>query len=70
MVDLSPTVAARAYDDQMPYFSTDGSFDPQAITALKKSFIEMGLLTSVPDDKVLFTTEFVPVKVNNSPRAG
>jgi len=70
MVDLSPTVAARAYDDQMPYFSTDGSFDPQAITALKKSFIEMGLLTSVPDDKVLFTTEFVPVKVNNSARAG
>jgi NitT/TauT family transport system substrate-binding protein len=70
VIDLSPTVAARAYDDQMPYFSTDGRFDPQAIAALKKSFIEMGLLTSAPDDKVLFTTEFVPVKVDNSARAG
>ncbi len=64
VVNLSPSVAARAYDDQMPYFSTDGTFDPQAIAALKKSFIDMGLLTSVPDDKTLFTTEFVPVKVN------
>lgn len=64
-VDLSPSVAARAYDDQVPYFSTDGVFDPQAVATLKKSFIEMGLLTSVPDDKTLFTTEFVPVRVNS-----
>jgi len=65
VVDLSPGVAARAYDDQMPYFSTDGTFDPQAVAALKKSFIDMGLLTSPPDDTTLFTTEFVPVKVNS-----
>ena len=49
----------------VPYFSTDGVFDPQAVATLKKSFVEMGLLTSVPDDKTLFTTEFVPVKVNS-----
>jgi NitT/TauT family transport system substrate-binding protein len=63
VIDVSPAVAARAYDEQMPGFSTDGTFDPQAVAALKKSFLEMGLLKEVPDDKVLFTTQFVPVKV-------
>ncbi len=63
VIDISPAVAARAYDEQMPGFSTDGTFDPQAVATLKKSFIEMGLLKQVPDDKVLFTTQFVPVKV-------
>jgi len=29
---------------------------------LKQSFIEMGLLKEIPADKVMFTTEFVPVK--------
>ena len=62
VIDVSPVVAARAYDEQMPYFSTDGTFDPQAVASLKKSFIDMGLLDAIPDDKALFTTEFVPVK--------
>jgi len=62
-LDLSPAVATRAYDEQMPYFSTDGTFDPQAIAVLKKSYIEMGLLKDVPDDKALYSTQFVPVKV-------
>ena len=62
VIDVSPAVAARAYDEQMPYFSTDGTFDPQAVASLKKSFIDMGLLDTIPDDKALFTTEFVPVK--------
>jgi hypothetical protein len=62
VLHLSPTVASRAYDEQMSVFSRDGTFDPQAVAALKKSFIEMGLLKEIPDDKVLFTTQFVPVK--------
>lgn len=62
-IDISPAAASRAYDEQMPGFSTDGIFDPQAVATLKKSFLEMGLLKQVPDDKVLFTTQFVPVKV-------
>ena len=62
-VDVSPEVAARAYDEEMPYFSTDGTFDPQAVATLKKSFIDMGLLQQEPDDKALFSTEFIPVKL-------
>ena len=63
VIDVSPAVAARAYDEQIGGFSTDGTFDPQAVATLKKSFIDMGLLKEVPADNVLFTTQFVPVKV-------
>jgi NitT/TauT family transport system substrate-binding protein len=62
VIDISPAVAARVYDEQIGFFSTDGTFDPQAVAVLKSSFIDMGLLKEVPDDKVLFTTQFVPVK--------
>jgi NitT/TauT family transport system substrate-binding protein len=64
VIDVSPAVAARVYDEQMPGFSTDGAFDPAAVAVLKKSFIEMGLLPQAPPDNVLFTTQFVPVKVS------
>ena len=36
--------------------------DPKAVAALKTSFIDMGLLKEVPEDNVMFTTQFVPVK--------
>jgi ABC-type nitrate/sulfonate/bicarbonate transport system substrate-binding protein len=62
VLSLNPTVVARVYDEQIGYFSTDGTFDPQAVAVLKQSYIEMGLLKETPDDKTLFTTEFVPVK--------
>jgi NitT/TauT family transport system substrate-binding protein len=62
VINVSPAVAARAYDEQIGGFSTDGTFDRQAVDTLKKSFIEMGLLKEVPADNVLFTTQFVPVK--------
>jgi hypothetical protein len=51
-----------AYDEEVGIFSDDGVFDAKAVAALKQSFIEMGLLKEIPDDKVMFTTRFVPVK--------
>ena len=62
VIKLSPSVVSRAYDEQISIFASDGVFDPKALAVLKQSFIEMGLLKDIPDDKVLFTTEFVPVK--------
>jgi NitT/TauT family transport system substrate-binding protein len=62
VINLTPAVAARVYDEQIGAFSTDGTFDPQGVATLKKSFIEMDLLKDVPPDNVLFTTQFVPVK--------
>ena len=61
-INVSPTVAARAYDEQIGTFSTDGMFNPKAVATLKASFIEMGLLKQPPPDDVMFTTQFVPVK--------
>jgi len=63
VIDVSPAVAGRVYDEQIGAFSTDGMFDPAAVATLKKSFIDMGLLKEAPADDVLFTTQFVPVKV-------
>jgi NitT/TauT family transport system substrate-binding protein len=65
VINLDPPVASRVYDEQIGGFSTDGTFDPQAVATLKESFIQMGLLKEVPDDKALFTTQFVPVKLAN-----
>jgi NitT/TauT family transport system substrate-binding protein len=62
VLNLSPAVIDRAYDEEVGIFSDDGVFDPKAVAALKQSFIEMGLLKEIPDDKVMFTTQFVPVK--------
>jgi NitT/TauT family transport system substrate-binding protein len=62
VINISPSVVSRAYDEQISIFSTDGVFDPKAVEVLKESFIEMGLLKEKPDDKVMFTTQFVPVK--------
>jgi ABC-type nitrate/sulfonate/bicarbonate transport system substrate-binding protein len=64
VINLKPSVVSRAYDDQIGIFTADGTFDPKAVAVLKQSFIEMGLLKEMPDDKVLFTTEFVPVKAD------
>jgi NitT/TauT family transport system substrate-binding protein len=63
VISITPAVAARVYDEQIGGFSNDGTFDPQGVATLKKSFIEMDLLKDVPPDNVLFTTQFVPVKV-------
>jgi ABC-type nitrate/sulfonate/bicarbonate transport system substrate-binding protein len=64
MINISEAVASRVYDEQIGAFSTDGAFDPKAVAVLKKSYIDMGLLKDVPDDKEMFTTQFVPVKVS------
>jgi NitT/TauT family transport system substrate-binding protein len=63
VVDLSPSVISRTYDEEIDIFSPDGTFDPKALAMLKQSFIEMGLLKEVPDDKVLLTTQFLPVRI-------
>jgi ABC-type nitrate/sulfonate/bicarbonate transport system substrate-binding protein len=62
VVNISSTAATRAYDEQMGIFSQDLTFDPKALTVLKQSFIEMGLLKELPEDKAMFTTQFLPVK--------
>jgi NitT/TauT family transport system substrate-binding protein len=62
VIQVAPSVIERAYDQQIGIFSDDLSFDPRAVAVLKQSFIEMGLLKDIPEDKAMFTTQFLPVK--------
>jgi ABC-type nitrate/sulfonate/bicarbonate transport system substrate-binding protein len=62
VINVPPSVAARAYDEQIGTFNPEGTFDPKAVAALKDSFLDMGLLKEKPADDVMFTTQFVPVK--------
>src|SRR5262245_60728852 len=62
VIQVAPSVIDRAYDQQIGIFSDDLSFDPRAGAVLKQSFIEMGLLKDIPEDKEMFTTQFLPVK--------
>jgi ABC-type nitrate/sulfonate/bicarbonate transport system substrate-binding protein len=57
----TPTSASKTYDDLIAALSDDGSFDPKAVQVLKQSFVEMGILKTMPPDSELFTTQFVPV---------
>lgn len=56
------SVVEKDYDFELPMFTADGTFDPQAVAVLKKSFVEMGTFSQEPPDGALFTLQFVPVK--------
>ena len=56
---LPHDIASKAYDAEMPMFFTDGHFDRQAIAVVKKSLLEMGQIDTLPDDKDLFTEDFL-----------
>ena len=58
----SPAWSRKDYDFEAGMFIDDGRFDPQAVAALKQSFVDMGTLHERPADDALFTTQFVPVK--------
>jgi ABC-type nitrate/sulfonate/bicarbonate transport system substrate-binding protein len=57
---MPPDIASKVYDEQMPMFSTTGRFDPKAVAVIKQSLIDMGAVTTVPDDSKLYTEEFLP----------
>lgn len=62
VLNLDPAVISRVYDEQIKIFTSDGQFDPKALAVIRQSLVEMGILQQVPDDAVMFTTRFLPVK--------
>jgi NitT/TauT family transport system substrate-binding protein len=62
ILNLDKAVIGRVYDEQIKIFTADGQFDPKALVVIRKSLVEMGILQQVPEDSVMFTTRFVPVK--------
>ncbi|HWE73219.1 MAG TPA: ABC transporter substrate-binding protein [Stellaceae bacterium] len=62
VMNISPEIASRTYDDVMPMFSDTGRFNPKALAILAKSFVQMGVLDKEPDMSKLYTEQFLPVK--------
>ena len=61
IMDISPEIASRTYDDVMPMFSDTGRFNPKALAVLSQSFVQMGVLDKEPDMSKLYTEQFLPV---------
>jgi NitT/TauT family transport system substrate-binding protein len=62
VLNLDKAVIGRVYDEQINIFTADGRFDAKALDVLRHSLVEMGILQQVPDDSVMLTTRFLPVK--------
>jgi hypothetical protein len=56
----TPVIASINYDQVMPTFSATGKFDAKALAVLRRSFIEMKLLSAEPDMARLYTEAFLP----------
>jgi NitT/TauT family transport system substrate-binding protein len=62
VLDLDRSVAAKSYDILMPMFSDDGRFNPKALAALSRSYVDLQFLPAEPDMSKLYTEEFLPKK--------
>jgi NitT/TauT family transport system substrate-binding protein len=60
VLNRDAAIMSRSYDELMPMFSDDGRFDPKAMAALAKSYVELQLLPQEPDSKTLYTEAFLP----------
>jgi NitT/TauT family transport system substrate-binding protein len=56
------SMADRTYDYELTMLSDDGAWDPEALTVLKDSFVQLGLIEAKPTDEQMLTRQFVPVK--------
>lgn len=59
---VSEQIVAKVFDTEMGMMSTDGTFDPEAVNVLKKSFVELGILDYEPELSELYIDRFIPVK--------
>jgi NitT/TauT family transport system substrate-binding protein len=62
VLDLNRSIAERSYDILIPMFSDDGRFDPKALAALGRSYVDLKYLPREPDMSKLYTEEFLPRK--------
>ena len=60
VMNVTPEIASRVYDELMPAMSADGRFDPQGLDTLEASFPELGLLDQKPDLTPYLTEQYLP----------
>jgi ABC-type nitrate/sulfonate/bicarbonate transport system substrate-binding protein len=58
--NVSEEIESKVYDEVMPTFSNNGRFNPKALAALSRSFVELGTLPKEPDMSKLYTEKFLP----------
>jgi ABC-type nitrate/sulfonate/bicarbonate transport system substrate-binding protein len=56
----SKDVTSRDYDLTIGYFTDDCRFDPESMTTLKRSFLDMKLLDAPPDMSKLYSEAYLP----------
>jgi ABC-type nitrate/sulfonate/bicarbonate transport system substrate-binding protein len=60
VLDLNRDIAERSYDILIPMFSDDGRFNPKALAALSRSYVDLKFLPVQPDMSKLYTEEYLP----------
>jgi ABC-type nitrate/sulfonate/bicarbonate transport system substrate-binding protein len=63
-ISFAPQTMARVYDLLMPAYNLTGRFNPKALEVLGNSFVETGLLRSMPDMQSLISEKFLPGSTN------
>jgi NitT/TauT family transport system substrate-binding protein len=62
ILNESHSIVDRTYDYEISMLLTDGMFDPKAIEVIKNSWVDLGMLPTLPNDDQFMTTQFLPVK--------
>jgi NitT/TauT family transport system substrate-binding protein len=62
VIHKDPDITGHTYDALMPMFSDDGRFNPKALAVLAKSYVELKVLDTEPDPKLLTTEALLPAK--------
>jgi NitT/TauT family transport system substrate-binding protein len=62
-MNIDPKIVDQTYDIETGMMSTDGAFDPKAMTVVRTSLQELGILDSVPPASAIYTDKFVPVSI-------
>jgi NitT/TauT family transport system substrate-binding protein len=60
LLKMDPAIVSQVYDIQMPMYARDGHFNPKALAALARSYVETGNLPAEPDMSKLYTEAFLP----------
>jgi NitT/TauT family transport system substrate-binding protein len=59
----SEAIVGRLYDNDMSAMSSNGAWDPQAVSVVAQSLKDLGLSDTVLDSKTMLNSQFVPVKI-------
>jgi hypothetical protein len=60
VTNYSESVTSQDYDLTIGYFTDDCRFDPESLSTLKRSFLEMKLLDEPPDMSKLYSEAYLP----------